>query len=73
MMFLTKEEIFVLTGKVRKAQQMQVLDAAGIRYIENGIGELVVSRAHVERRLDGSDNNQSSESAPNFDALRKVS
>lgn len=74
MMFLTKEEMVVLTGKSRKAQQMQVLDAAGIRYIENGIGELVVSRAHVEQRLGGSDKTTMSGSAPNFEALiRKAS
>lgn len=72
-MFLTKDEIAVLTGKTRRTQQKQVLDAAGIRYIENGIGELVVSRAHVEQRLGGSDQAVVTGAAPNFEALRKAS
>jgi len=73
MMFLTQDEVAVLTGKSRRAQQKQVLEAAGIRYLENGIGELVVSRAHVEQRLGGSDEATISGSAPNFDSLRKAS
>lgn len=73
MMFLTQDEVVVLTGKSRRAQQKQVLEAAGIYYIENGIGELVVSRAHVERRLGGSDDVTVSGSVPNFESLRKAS
>lgn len=73
MMFLTKDEITALTGKSRRAQQKQVLEAVGIRYLENGIGELVVSRAHVESRLGGADQITIEGSGPNFDALRKAS
>ena len=73
MMFLTQDEVAVLTGKTRKSSQKQVLEAAGIRYIENGIGEIVVSRAHVEHRLGGGDQITIEGSGPNFEALRKVS
>ncbi|MDF0750347.1 DUF4224 domain-containing protein [Marinobacter sp. 71-i] len=73
MMFLTQDEVAVLTGKTRKTSQKQVLEAAGIHYIENGIGELVVSRAHVERMLDGK-SQEASPAGPNFASLlRKAS
>lgn len=52
-MFLTTDEIQRLTGKARRHTQKAVLDAMGIAYKENGIGELVVSRKHVERVLGG--------------------
>lgn len=71
-MFLTQDEVAVLTGKTRKSSQKQVLEATGIHYIENGIGELVVSRAHVERILEGKPQSRDS-SGPNFDSLRKAS
>ncbi len=71
-MFLTQDEVAVLTGKSRRAQQKQVLEAAGIRYIENGIGELVVSRAHVEQKLGGVEDKITG-SGPNFESLRKAS
>ena len=72
MMFLTQDEVAVLTGKTRKSSQKQVLEAAGIRYIENGIGEIVVSRAHVEQRLGGGNENTAPGSAPNFEALLRM-
>jgi hypothetical protein len=52
-MFLTKDEIARLTGRARPNTQKSVLGAMGIAYKENGIGELVVSRKHVERILGG--------------------
>ncbi len=73
MMFLTKDEVAILTGKCRKTQQKQVLEAAGIRYLENGIGELVVSRAHVEQKLGGREEATISGATPNFEALRNAS
>lgn len=72
-MFLEADEIERLTGKVRRKPQKQVLDAMGITYKENGIGELVISRKHVERVLGGEDTvpGHVVESAgPNFAALR---
>jgi hypothetical protein len=71
-MFLSDEEIIRLTGRCRRKQQKQVLEAKGVRYFENGINELVVSRAHVERLLSG-ETLKGSEATPNFEALRKAS
>lgn len=74
MMFLEQDEIHRLTGKVQRGKQKAVLEALGIRYVENGIGELVVSRSHVEKVLAGDGKESWSETAPNFDALlRKAS
>ncbi|WP_417544202.1 DUF4224 domain-containing protein [Marinobacter sp.] len=70
-MFLTNNEVVRLTGRHRRTQQKQVLEALGIVYIENGIDELVISKTHVERVL--SDNTQRGiETGPNFNALRSV-
>ena len=52
-MFLEKDEIRRLTGRKTRHTQKQVLDAMGIHYKENGIGELVISKRHVERVLGG--------------------
>jgi len=51
--FLEKDEIRRLTGRSTRRTQKQVLDAMGIHYKENGIGELVISKRHVERVLGG--------------------
>lgn len=72
-MFLTEDEVARLTGKNRRAQQKQVLEAAVIRYFENGIGELIVSRAHVEHKLGGTEEVSWTATGPNFDSLRKAS
>lgn len=72
-LLLSYSEIQRLTGKSRRSTQKQVLDAMGIRYKENGIGELAVSRKHVERVLDGDMpdylKNESDVGMPNFAAL----
>ncbi len=72
MMFLEKGEVKTLTGKSHKKAQKQWLDAKGIRYFENGIGEIVISRAHVEHLL-GVESDTGSSSGPNFGALQKAS
>lgn len=70
-MFLTNNEVLRLTGRHRRTQQKQVLEALGIVYVENGIDELVISKTHVERAL--SDRTQRAiETGPNFNALRSV-
>ncbi|WP_288365535.1 DUF4224 domain-containing protein [uncultured Marinobacter sp.] len=71
-MFLSKDEIVRLTGKKTRHTQKQVLDAMGITWKENGIGELVVSRKHVERVLGGEPGeiyHQGQEAMPNFAAI----
>ncbi|PFG08863.1 MULTISPECIES: DUF4224 domain-containing protein [unclassified Marinobacter] len=71
-MFLTNNEVVRLTGRHRRTQQKQVLEALGIVYIENGIDELVISTVHVERVLSDI-THHGIETGPNFNALRKVS
>jgi len=71
-LILRSKEIRLLTGKHQRGTQKDVLDKMGIRYMENGIGELAVSRKHVERVLSG--DTQEGDSAlsigePNFSAL----
>ena len=73
MMFLTQDEVATLTGKARKSKQKQVLEAQGIRYIENALGEIIISRAHVEHLLGGQATPEPRTNAPNFDKLLKVS
>ncbi|HIO30785.1 DUF4224 domain-containing protein [Marinobacter salarius] len=71
-MFLSQEEIYKLTGKKRRTQQKQILDAKGITYFENGIDELVILKAHVERVLSG-EVGATGGTGPDFDKLRKAS
>lgn len=71
-MFLSTDELARLTGKQRKGPQKQVLDAMGITWKENGIGELIVSRKHVERVLGGESveiHHQAQGAQPNFAAI----
>lgn len=70
-MFLTNEQVVRLTGKRRRTQQKQILEALGIVYIENGIDELVISTSHVERFL--SEKAHQGSNGPNFSVLREVS
>lgn len=72
-LLLSHSEIQRLTGKMRRSTQKEVLDSMGISYRENGIGELAVSRKHVERVLDDGQRDypgiEGSQGAPNFAAL----
>lgn len=70
-MFLTNNEVVRLTGRHRRTQQKQVLEALGIVYVENGIDELVISKTHVERVLSDK-THHGIETGPNFSALRGV-
>lgn len=69
--FLTKSEIEDLTGRKIFRTQKKALDAMEILYRENGIGDLVVSRKHVERVLGGEavEVQQSQGDMPNFAAI----
>jgi hypothetical protein len=71
-MFLTNNDVVRLTGRHRRTQQKHVLEALGIKYVENGIDELVISAAHVERVLSDQ-TRHGIKTGPNFNALRKVS
>jgi len=69
--FLTKVEIEGLTGRKISRTQKQSLEAMKIMYRENGIGEIVVSRKHVERVLGGDEveAQQAEGDLPNFAAI----
>lgn len=53
MIFLTEDEIVRLTGKDQAAAQKRYLDKKQIPYEVNAIGEILVSRNYIERRLSG--------------------
>lgn len=47
-MFLTKEEITELTGRVRSDAQAKALNVMGIHHKRRPNGEIAVLKAHVE-------------------------
>ena len=65
-MFLTKEEIFELTGYKRLAAQCRWLADRGYRFEVNALGRPVVLASSVERRLQP---RSSVSRQPNFEAL----
>lgn len=52
-MFLSVSEINQLTGKKKPASQARALRFMGIEHKIRPDGKLLVSRAHVEKLLDG--------------------
>lgn len=52
-MFLTPAEIAELTGKKRKPAQIRALRYMGIEHKIRPDGAVIVSRAHIEKLLDG--------------------
>ncbi len=53
MMFLSKTEIEILTGRTRKDAQVRVLRFMGIEHKVRPDGSVAVLRSHVERSLGG--------------------
>jgi ribosome biogenesis protein Tsr3 len=54
-LFLNRDELFELTGKKTRPAQAKVLDAMTIPHATNGLGELVVLRKAVEKKLSVND------------------
>jgi hypothetical protein len=52
-LFLSVPEINHLTGKIRWASQIRTLRFMGIEHKVRPDGSVLVSRAHVEKLLDG--------------------
>lgn len=52
-MFLTPEELEILTGYVRHSAQVRWLDAHGYSFERSASGQPVVSRSHAESKLGG--------------------
>jgi hypothetical protein len=50
-MFLTREELVELTGRVQRSSQEQVLRGMGIEHKVRADGRIIVSRRHVEQVL----------------------
>lgn len=55
-LFLNREELAELTGKVRYRAQMQALNAMRIPYVLNAANRPIVARATVERILGATPN-----------------
>lgn len=70
-MFLTPQEIAILTGYVRQKDQRSWLDRNKWKFEITRTGHPVVLRKHAESKLSEAQENKP-EWSPNFDALRKV-
>lgn len=69
-MFLTLEELEQLTGQKQKAAQLRALRKMNIPHEKNPIGEILVSRSYIERRLSGeATESPANDSEPNFGFL----
>jgi len=66
-MFLTPDEVLILTGYQRHADQRRWLSDRGWAFEGNAAGRPVVSRAYAEQRLGV----VSKEIMPDFSSLRK--
>lgn len=63
-LFLTRQELTELTGRMTKHAQRAVLNYMGIEHRVRPDGTLVVLRAHVERVLGGEGRGDSPSSKP---------
>jgi len=68
LMFLTAEEIRRLTGRARRGAQAIALKRMGLRFTLNAVGDPIVARCHVEKRLNGTPTTPEPDT-PNFAAL----
>lgn len=66
MIFLTDTEIEMLTGQKQRAAQVRALRRMSVPHEVNPVGELLVSRQYIERRLGGLDDLPDTASVPNF-------
>jgi hypothetical protein len=69
-MFLTTDEIRVLTGRQRPTAQVRWLRQHGYRHTVNALGSPVVAVAEANRKLVGG---VTVSQQPNWDALGKAS
>ena len=70
-MFLTSFEIQQLTGFTRASAQARELNRLGIVHKVNKANEIIVSRSHVEKSLDGGVDVKVGKTSPvpNFEGL----
>lgn len=69
--FLDEEDLKKLTGKEQHTAQKRFLKRKNIPFDENAIGEVLVLRSVIERRLSGDSTEaiSSAENEPNFGFL----
>lgn len=63
-MFLTDDELTELTGKRQNAARMRVLNSMGVQHKARADGSIVVLRAHIERMLGETVQQQAKEWRP---------
>jgi len=69
-MFLAETEITALTGYQRRSAQVRALRSMGIEHRVRPDGGIIISRAHVEKILDGSmEHGAKQPPKPNWEAL----
>ena len=69
-LFLSKEEIFDLTGKERPTAQIKVLNALGLNYQQRPDGRLLILRNAVEEIFGVRNRDKSRQQQPNWSACR---
>lgn len=68
--FLNPLEIKQLTGKLKGQEQAKVLNKMGVSYKRRWDGEIIISRLHIEKILDGLPKESvRKESEPDYGAL----
>ena len=69
-MFLTTDDLFILTGYQRPSAQRRWLEQNGWKFEIDGNGRPVVLRSHAEEHMGSPVKNRTI--APNFDALTRT-
>ena len=70
MIFLSADELARLTGRDQTAAQRRYLTRKQIPHDVNAIGEILVSRSYIERRLSGAAGDSGTgEFRPNFERV----
>lgn len=70
-LFLTAEEVHVLTNRKARPSQVKVLKAMGIEHKVRPDGSVAILRTHIEKVFDGSSAGKSKTktAVPNWEAI----
>jgi len=68
-MFLNRDELKELTGKVRRPSQVCVLQQMGINFKLRPDGYPIILKSHIEKKLDGSAESKNKRKEPDWNAL----
>lgn len=69
-MFLSEDELVVLTGRKTARTQSVVLGQMGINFKLNAIGKVIVLKTHAEQVISGEKNRSARIFEPNWAAVR---